>query len=74
MDPFGAGGMSHVEYGMCPIDALRDNSDLRKMAAAKLLAFDSHTHGQFFWNFRTELEPKWDYQQVRNRDELMIIR
>ena len=23
--------------------------------------FDKHLHGQFFWNFRNELEPRWNY-------------
>ena len=37
---------------------------MRSLAMAKLYAFDTGTHGQFFWNFRTELEPRWDYMQV----------
>lgn len=35
-----------------------------KLGLAKINAFDVDTHGFFFWNFRTELEPKWDYQQA----------
>jgi hypothetical protein len=33
-------------------------------AAAQWSAFNLHTHGQFFWNFRTELEDTWDIQRA----------
>lgn len=38
---------------------------MRKLGYAKIGAFDLPTHGQFFWNFRTELEERWDFQRVR---------
>jgi len=62
-DPVGMGGPSTVEYGMCPRDAPfpREKQDVRTLAYAKLHAFDYSTHGQFFWNFRTELETRWDF-------------
>ena len=37
---------------------------MRKLGYAKIRAFDLPTHGQFFWNFRTELEERWDFQRV----------
>lgn len=40
---------------------------MRDLAMAKLYAFDLHTHGQFFWNFRTEFEPRWDFMQAVTR-------
>lgn len=63
-DPFGTGGESYVINGTCPRDGFIANEDvfMRKLAYIKLNAFDYGTHGQFFWNFRTELEPRWDYQ------------
>lgn len=63
-DPFGTGGESYVINGTCPRDGYFSNEDafMRKLAYTKLNAFDYGTHGQFFWNFRTELEPRWDYQ------------
>lgn len=66
--PFGTGD-STPEYGMCPIDKSFPNNDdaLRKLGFAKIGVFDLPTHGQFFWNFRTELEERWDFQKaVRN--------
>jgi hypothetical protein len=55
-----------VSYGTCPRDAPfpDDTQAMRTLSYAKLNAFDRDTHGQFFWNFRTEFEPRWDYQQV----------
>lgn len=35
-----------------------------RLGLAKIYAFDVDTHGFFFWNFRTELESKWDYQKA----------
>lgn len=65
-DPFGTGGESYVEYGTCPRDKpFPDEFNVvRDLAHAKLNVFDRHTHGQFFWNFRTEFEPRWDYLQA----------
>ena len=62
-DPFGAGGKSFVEYGYCPRDKPFPDelSVIKELSYAKLHAFDKDTHGQFFWNFRTEFEPRWDY-------------
>lgn len=65
-----SGGESFVKYGMCPRDKSFPNDDMemKRLAYAKLRAFDSDTHGQFFWNFRTEFEPRWDYAQaVKNQ-------
>jgi len=65
-DPFGMGGESYVEYGTCPKDKLFPNEvdAVRDLSYAKLNVFDRHTHGQFFWNFRTEFEPRWDYMRA----------
>lgn len=56
-----------MEYGTCPRDRPfpNDLEEVRLLSLAKLHAFDYGTHGQFFWNFRTEFEPRWDYLQVR---------
>lgn len=62
--PFGTGS-STPEYGLCPIDKPFEDDDvvMPRIGMAKMNAFDKDTHGFFFWNFRTELESKWDYQQ-----------
>lgn len=55
-----------MEYGYCPRDKPFPDelSVVRELSYNKLNAFDLDTHGQFFWNFRTEFEPRWDYQQA----------
>ena len=69
------GGESFVEYGMCPRDASFPDNDaeMKTLSYASLNSFDLETHGQFFWNFRTEFEPKWDFQQV-SQGQLSSIR
>lgn len=54
---------------MCPRDKSFEDEDtaMRLLAHSKLSAFDSDTHGQFFWNFRTEFEPKWDFAMAVER-------
>jgi hypothetical protein len=51
---------------MCPRDKPfpHEKEEVRVLAYAKLHAFDYQTHGQFFWNFRTEFETRWDFQRV----------
>ena len=73
-DPYGSGGKSSVEYGMCPIDLILEDEveEVKKLSYAKLHAFDMSTHGQFFWNFRTELETRWDYLQVVLRGSYLL--
>ena len=65
-DPIGTGGPSYVEYGTCPVDrAYPDEiNDVQEFSFAQLYSYDLFTHGFFFWNFRTELESRWDYQRV----------
>ena len=64
--PLGTGGPSYVEYGTCPVD--RSYPDevnvVRQISYAQLYSYDVFTHGFFFWNFRTELGNRWDYQKV----------
>lgn len=49
--------------------AWRDPSDqeVTSTLALKKLNAWSHGHGSFFWNFKTELEPKWDYIRAVDR-------
>ena len=60
---------------MCPRDASFPDNDaeMKTLSYASLNSFDQETHGQFFWNFRTEFEPKWDFQQVRAAEFISLI-
>lgn len=69
-DPIGMGGESYVLYGTCPRDKpFPNNNDviMKNLGYSKLNAFDYRTHGQFFWNFRTEFEPRWDFIQASGK-------
>ena len=72
MDPRGSGGDSFVINGTCPVSGLIDlnASHIKSFGLAQLRVFDRSTHGNFFWNFRTELEPLWDYQAAVQRNWL----
>ncbi|CAN0360664.1 unnamed protein product [Ascophyllum nodosum] len=61
LGPFGTGS-STPSYGNCPIDGYWHNEDefMTNLAYSMLHTFDAG-HGWFFWNFRTELEVRWDY-------------
>lgn len=63
-DPTGMGGPSYVVDGSCPQDAPfpDENGEVKKIAYAKLYTYDQQTHGNFYWNFRTEFDTRWDYQ------------
>lgn len=67
-DPIGSGGWSSVSFGMCPIDAVPEGGDevIKLYADAQLQVFEK-LHGQFFWNFRTELSPRWSFQESVKR-------
>jgi hypothetical protein len=66
--PYGTGGPSYVEYGTCPIDRAFpediERKGIKSFAYAQLYSYDLHTHGWFFWNFRTELESRWGYSKA----------
>ncbi|CAN0122225.1 unnamed protein product, partial [Scytosiphon promiscuus] len=65
--PFGTGS-STPSFGKCPIDAAWHSEDefMTSLAYAKLNAFEAG-HGWFFWNFKTELEVRWDYLDAVER-------
>ena len=56
--------MSTPTFGMCPIGRRWRTETLfmKALGRAKMHAFDSG-HGFYFWNFKTELEDRWDYMQ-----------
>ncbi|EDO14390.1 exoglucanase repeat family protein [Vanderwaltozyma polyspora DSM 70294] len=61
-------------YGTCvsqnPIDQWPEEYKIqtRKYIEAQLLSFSTYTKGWFFWNWKTESAPEWDYQKLRKHD------
>ena len=62
LGPFGEKDGSTIRYGKCLTDSAHFGFDqIKKFAVCSREVFDSTFNGQFFWNFRTELEPRWSY-------------
>ena len=68
LGPFGS-GISGPMFGRCPREmALSEYEDewMTTLAHKQIAAFNEG-HGWFFWNFRTEFEPHWDYLEAWRR-------
>jgi len=66
--PFGS-GVSGPQFGRCPREmAMQNNEDeyMTTLAHKQIAAFNEG-HGWFFWNFRTEHEPHWDFLEAWKR-------
>jgi len=66
--PFGS-GISGPMFGMCPREMAhgrREDEYMTTLAHKQIEAFNAG-HGWFFWNFRTELEPHWDFLEAWRR-------
>ena len=60
------GGLSGGE-SCSPADDNFNNMVTTNIAHKKLLAWSEASHGFYFWNFRTELAPRWDFLEGRRR-------
>lgn len=62
LGPFGESTQSTIQEGKCLIDSAHFNfNKVDKFANCQKEVFDQTFDGQFFWNFRNELEPRWNY-------------
>jgi len=60
--PYGT-GVSGPEFGKCPVGVewgSKEDEAMTTLTAKQLHSFNSG-HGWIFWNFRTELEPRWSF-------------
>jgi glucan 1,3-beta-glucosidase len=66
--PFGS-GVSGPQFGRCPREMAMQSFEDEYMTtlAHKQIAAFNEGHGWFFWNFRTEFEPHWDYLEAWKR-------
>eukprot|EP00968_Pinguiococcus_pyrenoidosus_P016850 scaffold1638_cov258-Pinguiococcus_pyrenoidosus.AAC.74 len=71
-DPFGTGASTPM-WGYCPIGeswddrGFSDDAVMRELGFRKIYAFDQIGNGWYFWNFKTELEPRWDFMEAWRR-------
>lgn len=68
--PYGT-GTSGPSFGYCPLSnnrsfALDDHEMFRQLGQKKVNAFN-FGHGWYFWNFKTEIDPKWDFMRSVER-------
>ena len=62
LGPFASGQESLIKKGMCPIDSAHwSEEQTHDLAQFVLSTFNKHVEGQFMWNFRNEMEDKWNY-------------
>jgi len=60
--PYGT-GVSGPQFGKCPVGVewgSNEDEYMEKLTMKHLNSFNS-VHGWFFWNFRTEMEPRWSF-------------
>lgn len=65
--PYGT-GTSGPSFGYCPLSSnmsfdLPDNDMFHQLGQKKVNAFN-YGHGWYFWNFKTEIDPKWDFMRA----------
>lgn len=63
--PYGT-GVSGPQFGQCPVGVEwgdKNNEYMTTLTMKSLNSFNSG-HGWFFWNFRTEMEPRWSFIQA----------
>ena len=60
--PFGTGEHSYIKKGRCTIDSNHFKADdVAYLGQYHVESFNKKVDGQLFWNFRNELEDRWNY-------------
>jgi hypothetical protein len=56
---------STIKSGMCLTDSnYFSHDDIKTLGDCTSFILNNAVAGQFLWNFRTELEPRWSYVQA----------
>ena len=57
-----------MKYGKCATDGtFYPDTEVQRLADCVTYIFDDAVEGQFIWNFRTELEPRWSYIEAYDK-------
>ena len=68
LGPFSDNTDSVIENGMCLTDSdFFSEADVKSLGDCVSYIFDQNVQGQFLWNFRNELEPRWSYVEAFDR-------
>lgn len=62
LGPFGESDRSTIRYGQCLTDSDHfGDADVKILGDCISYILNDTVEGQFLWNFRNELEPRWSY-------------
>jgi glucan 1,3-beta-glucosidase len=62
LGPFGESDRSTIRYGQCLTDSDHFGAaDVKILGDCISYILNDTVEGQFLWNFRNELEPRWSY-------------
>ena len=65
LGPYGESDRSNIRNGQCLLDSSYfDENDVKTLGDCTSYILNSAVQGQFLWNFRTELEPRWSYVEA----------
>jgi glucan 1,3-beta-glucosidase len=65
LGPYGETDRAIIRNGMCLTDsAYFSDADVKTLGDCTSYILNEEVAGQFLWNFRTELEPRWSYVEA----------
>ena len=65
LGPYGETDRAIIRNGMCLTDsAYFSPADVKTLGDCTSYILNEEVAGQFLWNFRTELEPRWSYVEA----------
>lgn len=68
LGPIGESDASTISYGQCLTDSsFFSNDDVKTLGDCSSYILNQAVAGQFMWNFRTELEPRWSYIEAYDK-------
>lgn len=68
LGPYGESTRATIEYGQCYTDsAFFSDADVQVLGDCVSYIFNDTVDGQFLWNFRNELEPRWSYVEAYDK-------
>ena len=65
LGPYGESDIFIIRYGQCLFDSdYFDDSAIKTLGDCTSYILNDSVDGQFLWNFRNELEPRWSYLEA----------
>lgn len=68
LGPYGENNPNFISKGMCPVDAeIFSDTEVKELGECTIDIFNKALKAQFMWNFRTQIEEKWDYVRAYDK-------